>query len=504
MTAPRLLALAATLLSAGTLAAGCAVGPNYRRPPLSPTASYGSLAMSPRQAPGAPQLVSGQDIPAQWWQVYHCAELDALVAQALANSPTLEAAKAALRAAREQVKAQKGAFFPQVVGSFQPGHQEFARALSPQTASGDSIYNLTTTQVAVTYAPDVFGGNHRQVETLAAQAEQQRFELEAARLTLASNVVVAAIQDAQYRAQINETKAIIAGQRETLASFERQAQLGQVSQADLAAQRALLAQAEATLPSLEKQYRINRDQLAALLGRSPGEGPTVAFSFAAFALPDQLPLSLPGRLVDQRPDVRIAEEQLHAASAQVGVAIANRLPNIQIEAIAGSATLSLVPTFDTASNFWNLTGTLTQPIFEGGTLLHRQKAAEAAYDQAAAQYRQAVVAAFQNTADVLHALWTDADAQASAETAARAAHDSLEIARKQLDLGDLSRLAEITAEQTDAQARLTLLQAKANRYADVAALFQALGGGWWNAPLEPRTGDAGTGASSPAAKTAGS
>jgi NodT family efflux transporter outer membrane factor (OMF) lipoprotein len=397
------------------------------------------------------------------------------------------------------VKAQKGAFFPQVIGTFQPSHQEFARALSPATASGESIYNLTTTQVAVSYTPDVFGGNHRQVETLVAQAEQQRFELEAARLTLASNVVVAAIQDAQYRAQIDETQAIIADQRETLASFERQAQLGQASQADLAAQRALLAQAEATLPPLEKQYRINRDLLAALVGRTPGEGPATTFSFAALTLPDQLPLSLPGRLVDQRPDVRIAEEQLHAASAQVGVAIANRLPNIQIEAVAGSATLSLVPTFDTASNFWSLTGTLTQPIFEGGTLLHRQKAAEAAYDQAAAQYRQTVVAAFQNTADVLHALWTDADAQTSAETAARASHDSLEIARRQLALGDLSRLAVITAEQTDAQARLTLLQARANRYADVAALFQALGGGWWNIP-----GDAKADASSPGAKAGGS
>jgi len=501
MSAARLPALATSApLLAAALLSGCAVGPNYHRPSLSPTASYGALAVSPpRQLAGGPQLVSGQDIPAQWWQVYHCAELDTLVAQALANSPTLGAAKAALRAAREQVKAQKGAFFPQVVGTFQPSHQEFAPDLSPQTVSGASIYNLTTTQVAVTYTPDIFGLNHRQVETLAAQADQQRFELEAARLTLASNVVVAAIQDAQYRAQIDETKAIIEDQRQTLASFERQAQLGQASQADLAAQRALLAQAQAALPPLEKQYRVNRDLLAALFGRTPGEGPAVGFTFADLTLPEQLPLSLPGRLVDQRPDVRIAEEELHAASAQVGVAIANRLPNIEIEAAAGSAALALTPEFGTPQNFWSLTGTLTQPIFEGGTLLHRQKAAEAAYDQAAAQYRQTVVAAFQNTADVLHALWTDADAQIAAEAAAKASRASLEIARKQLDLGDLSRLAVLNAEQTDAQARLALLQAKANRYADVAALFQALGGGWWNAP-----GDAKADASSPRAKAGGS
>jgi NodT family efflux transporter outer membrane factor (OMF) lipoprotein len=482
----RTAALAASLAIAATLLAGCAVGPNYHRPALPPTASYGQLAVSPPREGqgGGPQLLPGQDIPAQWWKVYHCAALDTLVAEALADSPTLEAAKAALRAAREQVKAQKGAFFPQVIGTFQPSHQEFAPDLSPQTQSGASIYNLTTTQVAVTYTPDVFGLNHRQVETLAAQADQQRFELEAARLTLASNVVLAAIQDAQYRAQIDETKAIIEDQRQTLASFERQAELGQASQADLAAQRALLAQAQAALPPLEKQYRVNRDLLAALVGRTPGEAPAVGFAFADLTLPEQLPLSLPGRLVDQRPDVRIAEEELHAASAQVGVAIANRLPNIEIEAAAGSATLALAPAFNHASDFWSLTGTLTQPIFEGGALAHRQKAAEAAYDQAAAQYRQTVVAAFQNTADVLHALWTDADAQTAAETAAKASRASLEIARRQLDLGDLSRLAVLGAEQADAQARLALLQARANRYADVAALFQALGGGWWNMPRD--------------------
>ena len=469
-------------LAAALLVAGCVAGPRYHRPALSPTASYGELAVSPPDlAAGAPRLAPGQDIPAQWWRVYHCAALDALVAEALAKNPTVEAAKAALRAAREQAKAQRGAYLPAVTASLQPSHEKFARNLSSQTASGVSVYDLTTTQVTVSYTPDVFGANARAVETLVAQADQQRFELEAARLTLASNVVVAAIQDAQYRAQIDETRAIIADQRQTLVSFERQAELGQASRADVAAQRALLAQAEAGLPPLEKQYRVNRDLLAALVGRTPGEG-TAEFAFSSLTLPDELPLSLPARLVEQRPDVRIAEAQLHAASAQVGVAVAARLPNIQIEGAAGSGALVLTPMFGSAENFWNIVGTLTQPIFEGGTLLHRQKAAEAAYDQAAAQYRQTVVGAFQNTADVLHALWTDADAQTASEMAAAAAKASLEIARRQYALGDLSRVALLSAEQTDAQARLALVQAKASRYTDVAALFQALGGGWWNAP----------------------
>jgi NodT family efflux transporter outer membrane factor (OMF) lipoprotein len=426
------------------------------------------------------QLVSGLDIPAQWWRIFHSAELDALVGQALKNSPTLEAAQQALRAAQEQVKAQQGAFYPSVSASLQPSHQAFAETLSSPLQSGNSIYNLTTTQVSVSYTPDLFGANRRAVESLVAQADQQRFELEAARLTLASNVVLAAIQDASLRAQIDETQAIIQEQRQTLASFQRQFQLGQISKADLAAQEALLAQSQAALPPLQKAFRINRDLLSALMGRTPGEPLDVGFEFQSLTLPDQLPLSLPAQLVEHRPDVRIAEAELHAASAEIGVAVAARWPNLQIEANAGSAALGLVPSFSSAANFWNVAATLTQPVFQGGTLLHRQRAAEAAYREAAAQYRATVVGAFQNTADVLHALWTDADALRADQVAETASRKSLDIARRQLGLGDVSPLMVLNAEESDHQAQLTLLQARASRYADVAALFQALGGGWWS------------------------
>jgi NodT family efflux transporter outer membrane factor (OMF) lipoprotein len=426
------------------------------------------------------QLVSGLNIPAQWWRIFHSAELDALVGEALKNSPTLEAAKQALRAAQEQVKAQQGAFYPSVSASLQPSHQAFAETLSSPLQSGNSIYNLTTTQVSVSYTPDLFGANRRAVESLVAQADQQRFELEAARLTLASNVVLAAIQDASLRAQIDETQAIIQEQRQTLASFRRQFQLGQVSKADLAAQEALVAQSQAALPPLEKAFRINRDLLSALMGRTPGEPLDVRFDLLSLTLPEQLPLSLPAQLVEHRPDVRIAEAELHAASAQVGMAVAARWPNLQIEANAGSAALGLVPSFSSAANFWNVAATLTQPVFQGGTLLHRQRAAEAAYREAAAQYRATVVGAFQNTADVLHALWTDADALRADQVAETASRKSLDIARRQLGLGDVSPLMVLNAEESDHQAQLTLLQARASRYADVAALFQALGGGWWS------------------------
>jgi len=420
------------------------------------------------------------DVPSQWWEVFHNADLDALVAQALRNSPTVEAARAALRSAHELVRAQRGAFFPSVTASIEPSRQKVAPTLASPLQSNEFFFDLTTTQVSVTYAPDLFGANRRTVESLVAQADQERFELEGARLTLATNVVQAAIQDALLRAQIEATQAIISNQRGILASFERQYPLGQVSRSDLAAQVALLAQAEATLPPLEKQYRVNRDLLSALMGRTPAEPVNVSFDFQSLSLPERLPLSLPAQLVEHRPDVRIAEAQLHAASAHVGVAAAARWPNVTIDANAGSAALGLHPTFDSASNFWNVAATLTQPIFQGGALLHRQRAAEAAYDQAAAQYRATVVSAFQSTADVLHALWTDADALRAAETAEAADRRSLDIARRQFALGDVSRLAVIGAEQTEALAQLAVLQARANRYDDAVALFQALGGGWWN------------------------
>ncbi|HKD46914.1 MAG TPA: efflux transporter outer membrane subunit [Rhizomicrobium sp.] len=461
------------------LLAACAVGPDYKRPPLPASAGYGGEAVSPPGGAGT-ELMSGADIPAQWWEVFHSAALDDLVAQALKNNPTIDAADAALRAAREEVRAEQGAFYPSLTGSIQPSRVKNAETLASPTLSGEQLYNLTTTTLSISYSPDLFGGTRRTVESLVAQEDQQQFTLEAARLTLASNVVLAAIQDALLREQIEQTHAIIRDQQQTYATFEQQAKLGQTSQVDLAAQAALLAQSEATLPVLEKQFRINRDLLTALIGRTPAEPVTVQFDFQSLSLPTQLPLSLPAQLVEHRPDVRIAEEQLHSASAQIGIAVAARLPNIDIGITGGSAALGLVPAFDSTNEFWSLAATLTQPIFNGNTLLHRQRAAEALYDQAAAQYRLTLVGAFQNTADTLHAIWTDGDELVAMEKSETAARTSLDIANRQLNLGDVSRLVVLTAEETEAQARLALIQARANRYSDAVALFQALGGGWWN------------------------
>jgi len=470
----------------------CVVGPDYQRPALPAGAGYGTAATAQKAVgtgqldAASPQLALGMDVPAQWWEVFHCIPLDNLVAQALKDNPSIEAANAALQQAQEQVKAQRAAYFPSLSASLSPSRQSIPQTLASPAASGNDLYNLTTTQLSISYAPDLFGANARAVESLVAQEDQQRFSLEAARLTLASNVVLAAIQDASLRAQIDATRTIVEDQRKTLTIFQQQVILGYTSKADLAAQTALLAQTEATLPPLEKQFEVNRDLLAALVGHTPGEALTVQFTFDALTLPANLPLSLPAQLVEHRPDVRMVEAQLHAASAQVGVSIAARLPNVTIQGNAGSAAFGLTPTFNSMTDFWSVAATLTQPLFDAGQLLHRQRAAEAAYEQAVAQYRATVVGAFQNTADTLHALAEDDSVLRANEVSASASRNSLDIAGKQHVLGDISQMNVLIAEQAEAQARLALLQARAARYSDVVALFQSLGGGWWN--REPETG----------------
>ncbi|HWX67563.1 MAG TPA: efflux transporter outer membrane subunit [Rhodanobacter sp.] len=477
-----------TLLALGfglTLSA-CAVGPDYQRPtaPTSrdyaPTATPQATVSASGSGGNAQRLVQDMDIPGQWWTLFHSAPLNALIDDALRHNADAEAAQAALQAAWENVRAQRGAFFPEVEASVDPTRQKIAHVLASPAASGATFYNLTTAQVSVSYAPDVWGGNRRQMESLVALANAQRFQLEATYLTLTSNLVNAAIQEASLRAQIDATRSIIADQERIMTTLQRQQALGDASEAAIAAQQAALEQSRATLPPLEKQLAQQRDLLAALSGRMPSDAIDARFTLDALQLPAELPLSLPARLVEQRPDVRMADEQLHAASAQIGVAIANRLPNVQITAAIGSATTQASSLLSTGTGFWNLGAAITAPLFNGGALKHKQRAAEATYRQSAAQYRSTVISAVQNVADVLHAVQSDAAALASAELADRAAARSLAIAQKQLALGDISEVAMLSAEQTWRQTEIALAQVRANRYADTAALFQALGGGWWN------------------------
>jgi NodT family efflux transporter outer membrane factor (OMF) lipoprotein len=477
---------------------GCTVGPDFHRPGAPKVGGYTAEALPTQTASAdvaggqAQRLVLGEDIAQQWWTLFHSPELNALIEQALKANPDMQAAQAALRQAMELVYAQMGLYYPSVQAGVSASRQKNAvGTISPTLTSGAPLFNLYTADVGVSYTLDAWGGNRRQVESLRAQAEFQRFQLEATYLTLTSNVVVAAVQEASLRAQIAATEQVIKIETEVVGIFRRQNELGAIAMADVVAQEATLAQLQATLPALQKQLAQQRDLLARLAGRFPSEEPVQRFELAQLELPQQLPVSLPSKLVEQRPDVRAAEAQLHAASAQVGVAIANMLPQITLSAGGGTSATQISQWFSPGNQFWSLGASLTQTLFDGGTLLHRKRAAEAALDQAGAQYRSSVLTAFQNVADTLRALQYDADAVKAQVTAEHAASESLSIARKALALGSISYLSLLNAEQTYQQTLINLVQAKANRYADTAALFQALGGGWWNRPdlaaAEPST-----------------
>ncbi len=470
------------------LLAGCAVGPDFERPAAPDVPGYTSAPLAQQTASAdvkggdTQRFLQGLDIPGQWWTLFHSEALNTLIEQALKNNPTLPAAEAALRQAWETVYAEQGAFFPTVAASFSPSRNKTATgAVTPVAASGSAFYSLYTGQVTVSYMPDVFGGTRRQVESLAATAEFQQFQLEAAYLTLTSNVVAAAVQEASLRGQIAATEEIIKIQTGSRDILQKQLALGQVAGADVAAVEATLAQAQAALPPLQKQLAIQRDLLTALIGRLPSQEPAEKFELASLQLPQDLPVSLPSKLVDQRPDVRSAEAQMHAASAQIGVAIAAQLPQFTLTANAGTQS-NLLSQFITTPGtaFWTVAGNVAQTVFDAGTLLHKKRAADAAFDAAAETYRSTVIAAFQNVADSLHALQSDAETLKAIYAAERAAFKSLEIARLQLQLGAIGYLGLLTAENTYDTALLALVQAQAARYADTAALFQALGGGWWN------------------------
>ncbi len=477
----------ALFVAAATLVAGCTVGPDFHRPGAPAVGGYTSQSLPSQtvsanvQGGEAQRFIRDMDIPGQWWVLFHSAALNSLIDSALKTNPNLQAADAALRVAMENVYAQVGLFYPSVQANVSPSRQKNpVGTISPTLSSGVPVYNLYTAQVNVSYVPDVFGGNRRQVESLNAQTESQRFQLEATYLTLTSNLVVAAVQEASLRAQIAATERVVSIETEQLEIFRRQHALGAIAMADVIAQEAALAQTLATLPSLKKQLAQQRNLLSALSGRFPSEEPLETFELSTLQLPQELPVTLPSKLVDQRPDVRSAEEQLHAASAQIGVAAANMLPQITLSGAYGGTATQIGHLFDSSNIFWSMAGSVTQTLFAGGTLLHRKRAAVAAFDQAAAQYRSVVITAFQNVADALRALQFDAEAVNAQVVAEHAAAESLDIARRALQLGSISYLAMLNAEQAYQQAVINLAQARANRYADTAALFQALGGGWWN------------------------
>ena len=487
----RLLALMA--FSALLLSVGCAVGPNFKRPaapkvPGFTPAPPSTTSNTPNVNGGeAQQFLQGKDIPGEWWELFHSKPLTDLIERSLKNNPDLKAAQAALLVAKENVLAQRGAYYPMVTGGFSADHSKSSSEVSPVTATSSLYYSLYTPQVGVSFVPDMFGLNRRTVESLKAQEQQARFALAATHITLSSNVATAAIQEASLRAQIDATRELITINTDMLGILRKQFEKGYVGRLDVAAQESQLAQITATLPPLLKQLAQQRDLLVALSGGYPSDDLPEKFELSTLQLPQELPLSLPSQLVEQRPDVRQAEENLHSASALIGVARANRLPSFNLTADVGSMAVIFTHMFNSGTGFWDVTGGATQTIFQGGTLMHRERAARAAYAQASEQYRSTVLSAFENVADTLHALEQDADALKAAAAARDAAKVTLDLTTKKMQVGYVSYLTLLSAEQAYQQALINLVQAQTNRYADTAALFQALGGGWWNRPDVPKS-----------------
>ncbi len=469
------------------VASGCAVGPNFEKPAPPPdslayTPSLPSATTSTTNVMGgeSQRFVPGLDIPGEWWTLFHSKPLNDLIERALKVNPDLKAAHDALLVSQENVLAQRGAYYPSIEASASATRAKSSAELSPVPNNGNLSYSLYTSQVSVSYVPDVFGLNRRSVESLRAQEQEVRYQLIATHIALTANIVAAAIQEASLRGQIEATRDLIAINKNMVDILRKQLNKGYVSGLEVAAQESQLAQVSATLPPLLKQLGQQRDFLLALSGGFPSQALDDTFELSSMQLPQNLPLSLPSRLVEQRPDVKQAEENLHAASAQIGVAVANRFPNFTLTADVGAMALEISRLLTSGTGVWSLAGGVTQPIFGGGALLHKERAAKAAYVEAEEQYRSTVLTAFRNVADVLKALDQDDDALKAASTAKDAADTTLDLAKKQWQAGYVNYLALLSAEQTYQQAVITLVQAEANRYSDTSALFYALGGGWWN------------------------
>jgi len=474
--------------SVALVLSGCAVGPDFKSPePIVTSDSYSysetpvpeQTEASEGKAGVSQKLVVGQDIPAQWWEIFHSEELDALIRSALANSPDLASTQAALRVAQENYRAFSGAkFYPDVSANFTPAREKSSLAATQNP--GGSIYNLFNASVSVSYTIDAFGAGRRGAEDLEAEIENQRFLVEAAYLTLTSNLVTTAIKEASLRAQIEAQNEILLAQEKQLEVIKSRFITGAISKVDVLNQQSFVAQTRAALPPLEKALQQTRHQLAVYAGRLPGEANLPMFDLESLNLPEELPVSIPSALARQRPDIRASEALLHRASAQLGVATANQYPQITLTGTYGSAAVGMGSLFSSPTEMWRLAGSITQPIFNAGSLSAKRRAAVAFYDLQEAKYRSTVLGAFQNVADTLQALEFDARTLKDQVEVVSVAKKNLDLANLQFGFGAINSLTLLDVKRTYQTARINLVLAQAARYSDTVALFQSLGGGWWN------------------------
>jgi NodT family efflux transporter outer membrane factor (OMF) lipoprotein len=451
---------------------GCKIGPDFVRPAPLKTDKLTTVTSSNSQV-----FLKNYKIDKSWWKSFASKELNNLMNIALTNNPDVKSAQAALKASEADFKSQQSILYPMLSANVTPTDVKTSEVLQSNLASNGYYYRLFTAQLVLSFIPDIWGGNRRGLEATAAMLEQKSFELRATYLTLTANIATTAIDLASLDEQIILQKELIQSQYKLLDVLQKRYQLGDDSQVDVSLFSAALANTEAELVPLEKQRQQMVHALATLTGRTPGEFAMNDLRLAAFKLPKILPKVLPIRLIEHRPDVRIAEAEMHAAAAKIGVAMANRLPNIQISSSnLGYSNTEISHWFNPSNSFWNAVGIVSQPVFMGGLLYYKQRAAEAWYQKAIHDYRKAVLHSFLEVSNVLTAIEQDAILLHKSDAALEAAHNNYHIALKRLELGDLSWFVLQSLLQNYYQAKIKLVMAQTNRLLDTVALYQAIGG----------------------------
>ena len=464
------------------LTLGCAVGPDFVRPgpPQVKSYTHGTDPVATIPADGQAQTFEqGGSIATDWWRFFNSSKLDAVIKDALANNPKLQAAQASLRQSQDNLRAGYGVFYPQLNAGFDATRQKSLLASSGGRPVY-SIFNLFTLQATVSYALDVFGGERRAVESLGAQADFQRYQVKGTYLTLTGNIVNTVIAQAAYIEQIQAAEEIISLDSEQVGISEAQWKAGTVPYSNVLSLRSQLAADEATLPPLRQKLSQTEDLLATLAGHTPAEYIQPQVTWADLTLPVKLPITLTSELVRQRPDILAAEAQLHSAGAEIGVATAALFPSFTVSGAYGLSNTSFNDLFKNTSTIWSLGSGITTPLFHGGTLWYNRQAALEGYNQSLANYRQTVLSAFSQVADTLRALEHDAETLQAQSKALSTSEEALRLVQANYQAGTANYLQVIVADNQYHQARIGYLQASAQRFQDSVALFVALGGGWWN------------------------
>jgi NodT family efflux transporter outer membrane factor (OMF) lipoprotein len=386
-------------------------------------------------------------------------------------------ARARLREAEESLTAQRrGTLYPSVDGQLGVTRQKIdPAAFGIPNVPASPPFTLYNAQVNVYYTLDVFGGTRRAIEGMSAQRDYQNYEAEAAELTLAANVVAAAIHQADLQAQVELTEQLLQATARQSAIAEERYLAGGISQQDVQSEREQVEQVRATLAPLKAQRAQVDHLLAVYLGQTPAEAQIPAFRLADIHLPTPIPLALPAELVRRRPDVQAYEALWHEASANVGVATANLFPTLTISGNAGSDRTNASDIVDSL-NVWSIGAKLMQPIFHAGELRAQKRSAVAAYDAAAQAYEQTVLESLQQVADVLRARESDALVLAAQSSALDQMSSNCEIAQRRFDVGGISEATLLNATQDKLQRNLARSHAQAQQLADTAALLHAMAG----------------------------